>query len=45
MENAHERQRLLEAEIKIQVAQKTQQEAVLDLDGRVKDRGKAGKLR
>lgn len=36
MENAHKRERLLEAEIKIQVAQKTRQEAALDLDGKVK---------
>lgn len=36
MENAHQSQRLLEAEVKIPVAQKILQEAALDLDGRVK---------
>lgn len=36
VENAYQRQRLLEAEVKIQVAQKILQEAALDLDARAK---------
>lgn len=40
MENAHQRQRLLQAEIKIQVTQKMLQEAALGLGGGVKRQGK-----
>jgi len=45
MENTHQRQRLLEAEVKIQVAQKILQEAALDLDARAKRQRKGGKHR
>lgn len=40
MENAHQRQRLLEAEVKIQVAQKILQEAALDLNAGAKSQRK-----
>lgn len=35
-DNIHQRQRLLEAGVKIQAAEKIRQEAALDLDGRVR---------